>query len=112
MTKTKMGNDYPYQDYEPEFVRKQINEAEYQKVVARLFAIEVAQLVQAIQSKDYSHSRAGTYADGRLNNLVHIYHHDPKSPTGVSHAMTGDAAVVDYLIRVLRNNSPLSPTER
>jgi hypothetical protein len=63
----------------------------------------------AIESPDFSHSRAG---DGCWRDVRWIYHRDPTSPSGVRLAAAGDASEVEPLLRQLRDTSPLSPTER
>ena len=68
-----------------------------------------AEIEAAVSHPDFSHSRQGS---GCWRDLVYIYHRNPKSPTGVTLAMSGDASIVDPIIRRLRNTSALSPTER
>lgn len=63
----------------------------------------------AIESPLFSHARAG---DRIYTGCVLVYHRNPDSPSGVSLACVGDAAIVDPLIREIRNTSALSPTER
>jgi hypothetical protein len=72
-------------------------------------ASALAEIEAAIRSPNFSHSRAG---DGCWRDVRWIYHRDSASPSGVSLACAGDAAVVEPILRALRNTSPLSPTER
>ena len=63
----------------------------------------------AIRHPNYSHTRAG---DGCWRDVRWVYHRDDASPSGVKLAVGGDASIVEPLLRSIRNNSPLSPTER
>lgn len=65
-------------------------------------------IADAIKSPKFSHSRAG---NGCWRNVRWIYHFDPLSPSGVKLAASGDASIVEPLLREFRNTSPLSPTE-
>jgi hypothetical protein len=72
-------------------------------------AASVDEIRSAIMSPNFSHTRAG---DGCWRSVRWIYHRDSLSPSGVKLASSGDAAIVEPLLRELRNTSPLSPTER
>lgn len=64
-----------------------------------------AAFIAAVAAPAYAYSR-------NRYGMVFIYHRDPKSPTGVHCAIgSGDIAFADDVIREVRNNSPLSPTE-
>lgn len=62
----------------------------------------------SISSPKYAYSRARSIGGAMV---TWIYHSEAKSPTGVSLNCSGDSDLVDPIIRELRNNSPLSPTE-
>lgn len=67
-----------------------------------------AEFVEAANSPNYAYSR---YRDG----ATHIYHYDPKSPTGVTNAIgywspEGPAWAISVLDAAARP-FPLSPTE-
>jgi len=66
-------------------------------------------ITAAIIHPDYSHSRRG---DGCWRDVVWLYHRDPMSPSGFKLAASGDASIVEPMLRDLVNNSPLSPAER
>lgn len=66
------------------------------------------QIRSAVLDSKYSHSRMRRWCGV---DVTYIYHRDPASPTGVKCAAGGEASIVDPIIRELRNNSPLSPTE-
>ena len=67
------------------------------------------QIREAIDSPNFSHSRAG---DGCWRDVRWIYHSNPDSPSGFTLAIGGDKSVVEPILRTRRNTSPLSPTER
>ena len=67
------------------------------------------QIEAAVRDPAFSHARRG---DGCWRDVVWVYHRDPKSPSGVTLAVGGDASVVDPIIRAVRHSSALSPTER
>jgi hypothetical protein len=67
------------------------------------------QIQEAIADPRFSHTRRG---DGCWRDVVWIYHSNPDSPSGVTLACSGDADVVEPMLRSLRQSSPLSPTER
>jgi hypothetical protein len=71
-----------------------------------LTANEVREL---ISDPAYSHSRQGDrlWRDGSF-----IYHFDPASPTGVHVVGFAVNSLHDPILREMRNNSSLSPTER
>lgn len=69
----------------------------------------VQEIEAAVRDPNFSHARQG---DGCWRDVVWIYHRDPKSPSGVTLAVGGDSAVVDPIIRKMRQTSALSPTER
>jgi len=68
----------------------------------------VDEIRAAIESPAFSHSRAG---DGCWRDVRWIYHRDETSPSGVRLAAGGEAAIVEPLLREVRETSPLSPTE-
>ena len=74
---------------------------------------ELAELIAAITSPNYQHSRARGGPGGGHGGawVTYIYHRDVTSPSGVMCVARGDSAIIDPLLRALRNNSPLSPTE-
>lgn len=73
----------------------------------------LADLRAAIESPEYSHCRTRCTGEiGHGKPFVAIYHWDRTSPTGVRCAMTAAYADAEPLIREIRNNSPLNPTER
>ena len=74
---------------------------------------ELVELIAAIQSPLYQHSRARGGPGGGHGGywVTYIYHRDVTSPSGVQCAARGDSGIVDPLLRALRDNSPLSPTE-
>ena len=63
----------------------------------------------AVRDPMFSHARQG---DGCWRDVVWIYHRDHASPSGYKLAVGGDSAVVDPIIRSVRQTSALSPTER
>ena len=64
-----------------------------------------AKFVEAVKSPLYQYARF-------RQNCVWAYHQDDKSPTGVVLACgMPDVDFADQMIREIRNNSPLSPTE-
>jgi hypothetical protein len=81
--------------------------------VTTVTAAKLNELIAAITSPNYQHSRArGGPGGGHGGGWVtYVYHRDLLSPSGVMCAARGDSSIVDPLIRALRNNSPLSPTE-
>ncbi len=101
-----------YRDYSEAKVRAAMGEEKFQKWAVFMLSCEINRTIRAIQDKDYSHSRAGRNGADQLNGLTHIYHRDPKSPTGVTLAMTTESPIAEFLLRLFKNNSPLSPTER
>lgn len=68
----------------------------------------IEQVRAAVTDPRYSHSRTRSWCRAEV---TYIYHRDPASPSGVMLAAGGEASIVDPIIRELRNNSPLSPTE-
>ena len=63
---------------------------------------------EAIESPAYAYSRQRKVV---CSETVTIYHRDPSSPSGVIAAISGTPEVVNPMLREIRNNSPLSPTE-
>lgn len=68
----------------------------------------VKALIRAIKSPNYSHARTRFWCG---QTMTTIYHRDKTSPSGVLSHDGADDAVVSFLLRRYRNNSPLSPTE-
>lgn len=62
----------------------------------------------AVRSPLFFHARLRPWCGV---NLVHIYHFDLKSPTGVHSVCAGEEHIVDPIIRRIQSTSALSPTE-
>lgn len=70
---------------------------------------DINKIEEAITSDKFSHTRAKKWCGMWL---VHVYHYDPKSPTGVMSAIGDREEVVVPLLKKHGRTSPLSPTER
>jgi hypothetical protein len=74
----------------------------------RIEARKALTLREAIEHPDYAYARAG---DRIMRNDTLIYHWERESPSGVHLAFTAPKTEAEPLIRELRSNSPLSPSE-
>lgn len=68
----------------------------------------VKQMVQAICSPRYTHSRTRHWC---RQDVTAIYHRDANSPSGVLLAGGGPDVLVNAILKRHRETSPLSPTE-
>lgn len=103
---------YPkYEDYQASKMIEVMGDKKFKDFAVMMLDCEVQKIINSIQHPNYSHSRAGVNGYGSPNGLTHIYHSDEKSPTGVMHHMSSETVLVEYLLRLFKNNSPLSPTE-
>lgn len=69
---------------------------------------QIAAIREAIESPAFHHARQKRLV---MSEVVTIYHRDHSSPSGVIAAAWGSPDVVNPMLREIRNNSPLSPTE-
>lgn len=92
----------------PKAMRARMGEQAFERFAMFKLHNELAKAWAAIGHRDYSHSRAG---DRLFRDATHIYHVNKTSPTGVTLYCTLEREIAEHVLRLARNNSPLSPTE-
>jgi hypothetical protein len=69
---------------------------------------QVKQIIQAVRSPSYIHSRTRQWC---RQDCTSVYHKDSSSPSGKMLAAGGPDVLVAEILRRHRKASPLSPTE-
>jgi hypothetical protein len=78
------------------------------RIVEDLRFSQVKQIVQAVRSPNYIHSRTRRWC---RHDCTSVYHKDPSSPSLKRLAAGGPDVLVAEILRRHRKTSPLSPTE-
>lgn len=78
------------------------------RIVQEIPYSQVKQIIRAVQSPDYIHSRTRQWC---RQDCTTVYHKSSQSPSGKLMAAAGPDCLVNAILKRNRKTSPLSPTE-